>query len=70
MDDWERKYDEWKTTPPERPESQCKCKYCGEELFEDEEYWELDGEILCERCADEWLEGHKNWVTEHMVRGE
>lgn len=63
-------YDIWKTTPPEDGESQCKCQRCGEDLFCDDEYWELDDEILCSECAHEWLDLHKNWVTESMARGE
>lgn len=63
-------YDLWKTTPPERKATKCKCKFCGEELYPDDEYWELDEEILCESCAEEWLEGHKNWVTEDMAYGD
>ena len=65
-------YDMWKTATPDEfePESKCKCKYCGESLFEDDEYYELDGEILCEDCAEEWLKGHRNWVTEGMEKGE
>ena len=63
-------YDLWKTTPPDEPETECKCKYCGEDLFEDDVYYELDGDICCEECAQEWLEGHKNWVTAGMAHGE
>ena len=62
-------YDDWKTTPPEPEGSKCRCKACGEELFEDDEYFELDDEIYCENCAEEWLEGHKNYVSADMVRG-
>lgn len=62
-------YDKWKTTPPDEPESKCKCCKCGEFLFEDDEYWELDDEIYCEDCAEDWLAGHKNWVSESMANG-
>ena len=63
-------YDRWKLDPPEPKESHCKCAWCGEELFFDDEYWELDDEILCEDCAEKWLDNHKNWVSESMARGE
>ena len=71
MENWEKTYDSWKTTPPEydEPTSQCKCNNCGEELFEGDEYYELDGEVLCRYCAEEWLDYHKKWVTTSMVEG-
>ena len=65
-------YDDWKCNPPEEsaPVSKCKCHYCNDELLPDDEYYELDGEIVCEFCAEEWLEGKKNWVTEDMAYGD
>lgn len=62
-------YDIWKTTPPERETSKCICCACKEELYPDEEYWELDGEIYCESCADNWLSSQRSWVTEEMAYG-
>ena len=63
-------YDIWKTTPPEEGETQCHCAWCKEDLFYDDEYWELDGEILCEDCARDWLNYRRNWVSASMARGE
>ena len=63
-------YDKWKTTPPDSATTKCKCAWCGEELYFDDEYWELDDEILCEDCADKWLDNHKNWVSESMAYGD
>ena len=69
--DWiySKKYDDWKTSPPEPDddESKIRCCKCDEPLYYDDEYYELDDEIFCEYCAEKWLEGHKNWVTEDMV---
>ena len=70
MADWEYQLDQILFNPPEGKESKCKCCRCGEELYPDYEYYELDDEILCEDCAEKWLEGHKNWVTEDMAFGE
>jgi len=61
-------YDTWKTTPPDEPETKCKCSKCEEELYEGDDYYELDDEILCEDCAEEWLSLHKNYVSERMAR--
>lgn len=72
MDDWERYYDRWKTTPPDydERESKCICSKCKDPLYPEDEYYELDDEIMCEKCAYEWLEGNKNWVTEDMAYGD
>ena len=62
-------YDLWKTTEPER-DSKCKCVYCGCELYECEEYYDIEGEILCEDCARGWLDEHRRTVTYEMEKGE
>ena len=62
--------DRYLTTPPEPKATKCKCCKCGEDLYPDYEYFELDDEIYCEDCASEWLSGHRNWVTEDMAYGE
>lgn len=63
-------YDRWKTTPPDEPESKCKCSYCGENLYEGDYYFKFYDELFCERCADEWIEEQKQIVTEDMERGD
>ena len=70
MDSWEQYYDKWKMTPPDYDDTKCHCEWCHEELYFDDEYWELDDEILCEECAKKWLDNHKHWVTESMARGD
>lgn len=67
---WETSYDAWKTTPPDDDDTKCECAWCHEKLYYDDEYWELDDEILCEDCAQKWLDNHKNWVSGSMARGE
>ena len=63
------RYDIWKTTPPERESRLCKCNSCGEDLYPDEEYYDLDDGIYCEECAKEWLNDHCSYVTEDMAYG-
>ena len=65
-----RDYDDWKLNPPEDAETKCKCSFCSEPLYCDDEYWELDGEIFCEECATAWLEEHKHWVSAGMANGD
>lgn len=67
MEKWQHDLDRYLTTPPEPEESQCICCSCKEPLYPDEEYYELDDEIYCEYCAEKWLEGHRNWVTDWMA---
>ena len=62
-------YDLWKTTEPDR-DSQCKCTYCGCELYEGEKFYDIEGEILCEDCGKGWLEEHASDVTYEMEHGE
>ena len=62
-------YDKWKLTVPEESSTKCHCAWCEENLYFDDEYWELDDEILCEDCAEKWLDNHKNWVSESMAYG-
>lgn len=70
MERWQEDLDRWLTTPPEPEESKCKCSLCKEELYPDDEYYELEDEIFCEDCAKTWLENHKNWVSESMAYGD
>ena len=52
-------YDGWKTTPPE-PKPLRKCNMCGEDLYEGDVLYTIDGGI-CEDC----LEDHyKSFVQE------
>ena len=66
MDTWERDYDSWKTTPPEAPDSDCKCAICGEDLYEGEDIYVVEDEVLCVDCAEEWFADHKTVVTYEM----
>lgn len=71
MKDWlnSKAYDDWKLNPPERKTTACQCAWCKEDLWFDDEYYELDDEILCEDCAKKWLKNRVNWVSESMARG-
>lgn len=47
--------------PPYRePECVKHCTVCGGEIYENEEYWEIDCETMCsEDCVMEYHEQHK-----------
>lgn len=53
--------DRYLTSCPEdyMTESGLKCSECEEEIYEGEEYYEIDGECLCNGCANEWFYAHK-----------
>ena len=70
MEAWQYLEDRMLANPPEPKETKCLCCKCKEPLYFDEAYYELDGEIYCENCAEKWLQGHKNWVSEWMAYGE
>ena len=69
VEGWQKDLDRYLTTPPDEF-THCHCAWCKEDLFEDDEYWELDDEILCENCAEKWLDEHKNWVSGSMANGD
>lgn len=52
-------YDEWKTTPPE-PKPVTKCAICGEDMYEGDVLYTIDGGI-CEQCMDDH---YKEFVSE------
>lgn len=67
---WERSFDEYLTNPPEPEESHFMCSECKDVLYPDDRYFELDGQILCEGCAAEWLESQAQTVSYEQAFGE
>lgn len=45
-------YDNWKTTPPDDPEPVTHCAICGEEMYEGDVLYTIDGGI-CWDCLDD-----------------
>lgn len=33
-----------------------KCDGCREEIYVGDDYYDCDGDFLCEECAQEWME--------------
>ena len=67
---WARDYDRWKTSPPEEEESAFKCTCCDTDLWTDDKYMEIEGEIYCEECARDWFESQWQKVTDEQCCGE
>jgi hypothetical protein len=48
-------YDRWKLhTPDDDLKVFCTCECCGQEIYEGEEYLEIDGDNIHEDCFDEY----------------
>lgn len=48
---WEHALDHYLTTPPEDDEKPvCRCCDCDTEIYEDDDYYEIDGNAYCESC--------------------
>ena len=55
MERWEREYDNWKLKSPWDDEKVfCNCEHCEEEIYEGEEYFEVDGAKIHEDCFNEY----------------
>ena len=61
-------YDKWKTTPPEY-ESLIKCDMCGNDFYPEDMLYEIDGDNLCEECAERWLKGRSRTVRQEECYG-
>lgn len=66
---WEEHYDKWKTTLPEPKESRFKCDRCGMEFYPEESYYDIDGDKLCNRCANNWFNEQIRYATEEECYG-
>lgn len=38
------------------------CDCCETTISQGDEYYDMDGDIICEYCIDDWLE---NWKADH-----
>ena len=56
--DWltSKAYDDWKTSPPEDKPSKLRCYCCGDSIWPDDKYMDIEGEIYCHYCAEDWFE--------------
>lgn len=41
------------------PETVVKCAQCGEDIYADEDRYEIDGEIIHEDCLRDWAEKYR-----------
>lgn len=48
---WEHELDHYLTNPPEDDEKPvCRCCDCDTEIYEGDDYYEIDGNAYCETC--------------------
>jgi hypothetical protein len=46
-------YDRWKTTPPE-PDTYCTCDYCGDSIYNGEDYIKCGNDKVHEDCFEDY----------------
>lgn len=39
----------------------CQCEKCGGDIYVGEDYYDFDGDVVCEEC-------HRDYVKEHFRR--
>lgn len=55
MEKWERNYDKWKLKSPWDDEKVfCHCEHCDSEIYEGEEYMEVDDANVHEDCFNDY----------------
>lgn len=59
MPDWETYCEDIDKRETKRP----KCSCCGSPIWSEDAY-ELEGELFCADCANEWLESKKVYLDE------
>lgn len=37
----------------------CRCDQCSGEIYEQDDFYDFDGEIVCEGCFDTYIADHR-----------
>lgn len=37
----------------------CRCEQCSGEIYEQDDFYDFDGEIVCEGCIDSYIADHR-----------
>lgn len=37
----------------------CRCDQCGGEIYEQDDFYDFDGDIVCEGCIDTYIAEHR-----------
>lgn len=45
-------------------EPYCQCDMCGEPIYDGEDYWDINGDIVCEDCLLEYMQCFKRTAGE------
>lgn len=43
--------------PPE-PSVVCECDVCGQDIYDCETYWDIEGDIVCSDCLRDYAEDY------------
>lgn len=49
---------------PQEAEIFCECDECNGEIYKDEEYYDINGWIVCQHCLHAWAKQHKKVAGE------
>lgn len=49
---------------PQEAKIFCECNECGGEIYEGEEYHDINGWIVCDNCLNDWLNSNKKVAGE------
>lgn len=64
-DDPERDFDRWDAYQAQQEARLPKCEKCGKPI-NDDIYFEIDEEILCEKCMhDEYARSTEDWLRDN-----
>ena len=69
MEQWQHDLDRWLTTPPDEDDTDFHCDKCDKPFYPDDKYYEIEGDCICEECAQEWLESQVSRATEEQCYG-
>lgn len=68
--DEDEAWDRFLTSEPDAKDTVFKCDQCEEPIFPQEEYYTIEGENLCPRCAERWFDSMRRTADEDLCFGD
>ena len=58
-----RQYEAWRTASPDYDEAEdivfCKCSTCSYDIYEGEECYDVDGDMVCDGCTHDYMRQYR-----------